>query len=73
MDVPAVYFLSVIIFVIFGGLLLAALDTLNSNIAQLKTDFEAYAASKQGGATEAQVQAAADAVAAVDAEVKASS
>lgn len=49
---------------------MAALDTLNANVAQLKTDFEAYAAGKQGGATEAQVQAAADAVAAIDAEVK---
>lgn len=50
---------------------MAALDNLNANVAQLKTDFEAFAASKQGGANEAQVQAAADAVAAIDAEVKA--
>ena len=56
---------------ILGAFIMAALDTLNANVAQLKTDFEAYAASKQGGATEAQVQAAADAVAAIDAEVKA--
>ena len=56
---------------ILGVFIMAALDTLNANVAQLKTDFEAYAASKQGGATEAQVQAAADAVAAIDAEVKA--
>ena len=56
---------------ILGVFIMAALDTLNANVAQLKTDFEAYAASKQGGATEAQVQATADAVAAIDAEVKA--
>lgn len=54
-----------------GVFILAALDNLNANVAQLKSDVEAYIASKQGGATEAQVQAAADAVAAVDAEVKA--
>ena len=56
---------------ILGVFIMAALDTLNANVAQLKTDFEAYAASKQGGATEVEVQAAADAVAAIDAEVKA--
>lgn len=50
---------------------MAALDTLNGNIAILKTDIETYIANKQGGATEAQVQAAADAVAAIDTEVKA--
>lgn len=61
----------IIAIISIGGYIMAALDTLNANIATLKTDFEAYAAGKQGGATEAQVQAAADAVAAVDAEVKA--
>jgi hypothetical protein len=59
-------------FIIIGVIIVAALDNLNANIATLKTDFEAYAAGKQGGANEAQVQAAADAVAAIDAEVKAS-
>lgn len=48
---------------------MAALDTLNANIADLKTKFEAFIASKSGGASEAQVQASADAVAAITAEV----
>lgn len=61
----------VVIFTYIGAFTVAALDNLNANVAQLKTDFEAFAASKQGGANEAQVQAAADAVAAIDAEVKA--
>lgn len=65
-------FVVLIIIAVEGAFIMAALDTLNQNIATLKTDFEAYAASKQGGASEAQVQAAADAVAAIDAEVKAS-
>lgn len=56
--------------VVIGVSNMAALDNLNTNLAQLKTDFEAFAASKQGGATEVQVQAAADSVAALDAEVK---
>lgn len=48
---------------------MAALDTLNQNVSDLKTKVEAFIDAKQGGATEAQVQAAADAVAAVTAEV----
>lgn len=51
---------------------MAALDNLNANVTELKTKIEAFIASKQGGASEAQVQAAADAVAAVTAEVPAS-
>lgn len=52
---------------------MAAKDTLTANIAQAKTDIEAYIAGKQGGMTEVETQAAADAVAALDAEVKAAS
>lgn len=47
---------------------MAAIDTLNANIAKLKTDVEAFIASHTTN-SEAQIQAAADAVAAVDAEV----
>jgi hypothetical protein len=57
--------------VILGGLIVAALDTLNQNVADLKTKVEAFIASKQGGATETQVQAAADAVAVITSEVPA--
>ena len=49
---------------------MAAIDTLNANVAQLKTDVEALIA-QVAGTSEAQVQAAADAVAALDAEVQA--
>lgn len=49
---------------------MAAKDTLTANIAQAKTDIETYISNKQGGMTEAETQAAADAVAAIDAEVK---
>lgn len=59
------------ILVVLGVINMAAIDTLNANVATLKTDVEAYIARKQGGASEAQVQAAADAVAVVDAEVQA--
>ena len=54
-----------------GVFIVAAIDTLNANITDLKTKVEAFIASKSGGASEAQVQAAADAVAAVTAEVPA--
>jgi hypothetical protein len=62
-----------IAFLIFltGVLQLAAIDDLNNNLAQLKTDVEAYIASKTGAVPAAQVEAAAQAVAALDAEVKA--
>jgi len=50
---------------------MAEIDNLNNNVAQLKADVEAYIASKTGAVPAAQVQAAADAVATVDAEVKA--
>jgi len=66
-----IHILTFIAIVILGGLIVAALDTLNQNIADLKTKVEAYIASKQGGATEAQVQAAADAVAVITNEVPA--
>jgi hypothetical protein len=49
---------------------MAAIDNLTANIAQLKTDVDALLA-LPAGVAEAAVQAAADAVAAVDAEVKA--
>ena len=49
---------------------MAAIDNLNTNVAALKTDVDALLA-QSSAATEAQIQAAADAVAAVDAEVKA--
>ena len=49
---------------------MAAIDNLNTNVAQLKTDVDALLA-QNAAATEAQIQSAADAVAAVDAEVKA--
>jgi len=62
--------LILIALIILGGLIVAAKDALTANIAQAKTDIEAYIASKQGGMTEAETQAAADAVAAIDAEVK---
>lgn len=48
---------------------MAEIENLNTNVAKLKTDIEAYIASKQGAVPAAEVQAAADAVAAVDAEV----
>ncbi len=48
---------------------MAAIDNLNANVAQLKTDVEALVV-KPAGVPEAEVQAAADAVAALDAEVK---
>jgi outer membrane murein-binding lipoprotein Lpp len=57
--------------IILGVLLtLSAIDDLNANVAQLKTDVEAYIASKQGAIPADQVAAAASAVAALDAEVK---
>lgn len=46
---------------------MAAIDNLNTNVAKLKTDVAALIAA--GGVPEAQVQAAADAVAAIDADV----
>ena len=49
---------------------MAAIDNLNSNIATLKTDVEALIAATKDN-SEAAIQSAADAVAAVDAEVKA--
>lgn len=49
---------------------MAAIDNLNTNIATLKTDVETLIA-QTSSTSEAQIQAAADAVAAVDAEVKA--
>ena len=48
---------------------MAAIDTANTNLATLKTDLETFIASKQGGATETQVQALADSIAALDAEI----
>lgn len=48
--------------------IMSAIDTLNLNVAKLDTDVKALVASKSG-VPEAQVQAAADAVAAIDAEV----
>lgn len=49
---------------------MAAIDTLNANVAELKTNVETLIA-QSAGTAEAQVQAAADAVAAINAEVKA--
>lgn len=49
-------------------MIMAAIDNLNANLAKLKTDVEALLA-RQTSASEAQIQAAADAVAALDAEV----
>jgi len=57
-------------FLILGGFILAAIDDLNANIQQLTTDVNAYIASKQGAVPQAQVEAAAQAVAALDAVVK---
>ena len=51
--------------------LMAALDTLNSNISKLSTDVEALIAKQTTGVPEADVQAAADSVAALDAKVTA--
>ena len=48
--------------------IVAAIDNLNTNIGNLKTDVEALIA-KPTGVPEADVQAAADAVAAIDTEV----
>lgn len=48
--------------------IVAAIDNLNTNVANLKTDVEALIA-KPTGVPEADVQAAADAVAAIDTEV----
>jgi hypothetical protein len=48
--------------------IVSALDNLNQNIANLKTDVEALIA-KPNGVSETDVQAAADAVAAIDTEV----
>lgn len=47
---------------------MAAIDTLNTNFAKLKADVETLITTK-AGVPEAQVQAVADAVAALDAEV----
>ena len=66
-----ILYLYAVILILVGVFILSAIDNLNANIASLKTDVEAFIANKQGGASEAQVQAAADAVAALDAEVKA--
>jgi hypothetical protein len=48
--------------------LMSATDTLNANIAKLKTDVDSLIAS-QTSSSEAAIQAAADAVAAIDTEV----
>lgn len=48
---------------------LAAIDNLNANVAALKVDVDALIA-KPAGTPEAPIQAAADAVAALDAAVK---
>jgi hypothetical protein len=48
---------------------MAAIDNLNANLVKLKADVEALLAN-QSQTTEAQIQAAADAVAALDAEVQ---
>lgn len=55
--------------IIIRRIIMAAKDTLLANIAQTKTDLEAFIASKQGGMTEVETQAAADAVAAIDSEI----
>ena len=53
--------------------LMAAIDSLNSNVAALAADVKSLLAipAPVAGVPEAEVQAAADAVAAIDAEVKA--
>lgn len=50
--------------------IMAAIDNANANLAQLKTDVEALLA-KPAGIPEAEVQAIADAIAALDVSVKA--
>jgi hypothetical protein len=67
----AILFGILLVISITGVLIVAAIDDLNNNLAQLKTDVEAYIASKSGAVPAAQVEAAASAVAALDAEVKA--
>jgi hypothetical protein len=47
---------------------MAAIDNLNANVAKLQTDVNTFIASQQSG-SEAAIQAAADAVAAIDTEV----
>lgn len=49
---------------------MAAIDNANNNLAKLTTDLDTFIASKTGGATEAQVQALADGIAAQDAKVQ---
>ncbi len=61
----------VVILILEGLFLMAAIDDLNTNVTQLKTDVEAYIASQAGAVPAAQVEAAAANVAAIDAEVKA--
>lgn len=53
--------------------LMAAVDNFNTAFADLKTKVEAFIAANQGGASEAQVQAFADQVTALAAEVPAGS
>ena len=50
--------------------IMAALDTAQANLAQLSTDVQALLARPAGGVPEADVQAIADAIAALDATVK---
>ncbi len=50
--------------------IMAALDTAQANLAQLSTDVAALVARPAGGVPEADVQAIADAIAALDATVK---
>ena len=51
--------------------IMPALDTANANLEALKTDVAALLARPAGGVPESDVQAIADALAALDAEVKA--
>ena len=53
-----------------GKFIMAAIDNLNTNVAALAADVKSLLA-VPAGVPEAEVQAAADAVAAIDAEVKA--
>ena len=54
-----------------GKFIMAAIDNLNTNVAALEADIKSLLAVPPAGVPEAAVQAAADAVAAIDSQVKA--
>lgn len=62
---------AVLLIVTLEVLIVAAIDDLNGNITQLSADVQAYIAQQAGAVPAAQVETAAQNVAAIDAQVKA--